>query len=373
MFKICMRVVLLLASVAPVISAFAEEPQLICFGNEPSWSLQFNEGGRAQLMQPDQKSAEYRGREIRLKPMKEQAWRGKPASGKGGVVVAFLRKSTCSDGMSDTKHPVTARVSMPDGRLLAGCCRVPVSSNATTPASVAIEGPTWRLTALGDHSPGVAETQMRPVTARFEGGRISGFSGCNQYMGGYTLNRDSVVIGPLAGALMACSEARMALEKAVMGALTGTLRYAITGDRLTLTPASGMPLAFQSEPAPTLQGVNWNVTAFNNGRHAVVSAMLGTTLSMTFDKGMVQGSSGCNTYRAAYTSEENHLSIGPAVTTRKVCPAEGLMQQEREFLAALESVKLWAISGGTLDIHRADGERVLNAIETRPPGKHASE
>ena len=364
MFKVCMRVVVLLASVIPNISAFAAEPQLLCFGNEPSWSLQFSEGGRARLMLPDQKPAEYRGRETRLEPLKEQAWRGKPASGKGGVAVAFLRESACSDGMSDTNHPVTARVSLPDGRLLAGCCRVPVASNATAPASVGIEGPTWRLTALGDHSPGVAGTQMRPVTARFEGGRISGFSGCNQYMGGYTLNRDSVVIGPLAGSMMACPEPQMALEKAVMGALTGTLGYTITGDRLTLTPASGVPLAFQSEPAPMLQGINWNVTAFNNGRHAVVGAVLGTTLSMTFDKGMVQGSSGCNTYRAAYTSEGNRLSIGPAVTTRKTCPDEGVMQQERKFLAALESAKLWTISGGMLDIHRADGERVLNAIET---------
>jgi heat shock protein HslJ len=364
MFKICMRAVILLASLVPVISTFAAEPQLICFGNEPSWSLQFSEGGRARLMLPDQKPAEYRGRETRLEPLKEQAWRGKPASGKGGVVVAFLRESACSDGMSDTKHPVTARVSLPDGRLLAGCCRVPVSSNAIAPASVSIEGPTWRLTALGDHSPGVAETQMRPVTAHFEGGRISGFSGCNQFMGGYTLNQGSVVIGSLAGTLMACSEPHMALEKAVMGALTGTLRYAITGDRLTLTPVLGAPLAFQSEPAPKLQGVNWNVTAFNNGRQAVVSPLMGTTLTMTFDKGQVHGSSGCNTYRAAYTSEGNRLSIGPAVTTRKACPAEGVMRQEREFLAALESAKLWAISGGMLDVHRADGERVLNAIKT---------
>ena len=163
---------------------------------------------------------------------------------------------------------------------------------------------------------------------------------------------------------MACSEPQMALEKTFMGALTGTLGYAITGDRLTLTPVSGAPLAFQSEPAPKLQGVNWNVTAFNNGRQAVVSPLMGTTLTMTFDKGQVHGSSGCNTYRATYTSEGNRLSIGPAVTTRKACPSEGVMQQEREFLAALESAKLWAISGGMLDVHRADGERVLNAIKT---------
>ena len=40
------------------------------------------------------------------------------------------------------------------------------------------------------------------------------------------------------------------------------------------------------------------------------------------------------------------------------------MQQEREFLAALESARVWAIDGGMLDVHRADGERVLNAIGT---------
>ncbi len=364
MFKVCMRAVALLASVFSVISAFAAEPQLICFGNEPSWSLQFIERGRARLMLPDQKPAEYRGRETHLEPLKEQAWRGKPASGKGGVVVAFLRESACSDGMSDTKHPVTARVSLPDGRLLAGCCRIPISSNATAPASATIEGPTWQLTALGGQSPSVAGSEKRPVTTRFEGGRVSGFSGCNQYTGAYTLNRDSVVIGSLAGTMMACSEPLMALEKAVMGALTGTLSYAITGDRLTLTPASGASLDFKAELAPTLQGVNWNVTAFNNGRQAVVSPLLGTTLTMTFDKGQVYGSSGCNTYRAAYSNQGNRLSIGPTVATRKACSAEGVMQQEQEFLAALESVKLWAISGGMLDVHRADGERVLNAIET---------
>ena len=363
MFKACMGAVVLLASAFPAFSAFAAEPQLICFGNEPSWSLQFSERGRARLMLPDQKPAEYRGRETRLDALKERSWRGKPASGKGGDVVAFLRESACSDGMSDTKHPLTARVSLPDGRLLAGCCRIPVSSNAASPASLTIEGPTWQLTDLGGQSPGVAGTAMRPVTARFEGGRVSGFSGCNQYMGGYTLDRDSVVIDSLAGTMMACPEPQMALEKAVLGALTGTLRYAITGDRLTLTPASGAPLAFQAEPAPALEGVNWGVTGFNNGRQAVVSPVLGTTLTMIFDKGLVHGSSGCDTYRAAYTSEGNHLSIGPAVTTRKTCSAEGVMQQEREFLAALESVKVWAISGGMLDVHRADGERVLNAIE----------
>jgi heat shock protein HslJ len=37
------------------------------------------------------------------------------------------------------------------------------------------------------------------------------------------------------------------------------------------------------------------------------------------------------------------------------------MQQEREFLAAIESATKWAIERDMLDVHRADGERVLFA------------
>jgi len=352
-----------LVCAAPAVAAFAGELQSICFGNEPSWSLQFNGQGQARLTLPDQRAVDIRGLTTRLDVLNEQAWRGRATVGKSGDVVAFLRESACSDGMSDEKHPVTARVSLPDGRLLAGCCRIPASTHAASPASITIEGNTWQLAALDGHSLGLAGKASRPVTARFEGGRVSGFSGCNQYTGAYTLDRDSLVIGSLAGTMMACPEPQMALEKAVKSGLAGTLRHAITGDRLTLTPAAGASMFFQLMPTPMLEGVKWGVTGFNNGRQAVVSPVPGTTLTMTFGNGQIQGNSGCNTFRAAYTSEGNHLEIGPAISTRKACTGEGVMQQEREFLAALKSAKLWSITGGMLDVHRADGERVLNAIE----------
>ena len=48
------------------------------------------------------------------------------------------------------------------------------------------------------------------------------------------------------------------------------------------------------------------------------------------------------------------------------CSGEGVMQQEQEFLAALESATVWTVTGGMLDVHRADGERVLNAIAAAP-------
>jgi len=350
-----------LLALLAALPAGAAGPQLVCFGNEPSWSLEFGEPGTARLALPERAPLEYRGGETRLEPLKERAWRGKPANGRSGDLVAFLRESACSDGMSDTKHPVTARVSLPGGRFLAGCCRVPAATGATSAAPLAIEGPTWRLASVGGKDPAVTGTSSRPVTVRFEAGRIDGFSGCNQMFGAYTIDGDRVTFGPLAGSMMACAPTAMALESAVQGALAGALHYAIAGDRLSLTPASGAALEFRAEPAPTLGGVAWSVTGFNNGRHAVVSPVLGTTLTLSFGAGVVTGKSGCNSFRATYKSEGDQLTIGPAATTRKACTGEGVMQQEREFLAALETATTWSVRGGMLDVHRADGERVLTA------------
>ena len=272
--------------------------------------------------------------------------------------MAFLRESTCSDTMSDVSHPLSARVSLPDGRLLVGCCRIPASP---------FEGTTWRLDPPGGAAGDAQGARAAPLTVRFAEGRASGFSGCNRFTGGYTRDGDTLTVGRLAGTMMACPEPRMATEKAFLDGLSGTHRVAIAGDRLTLTPASGTPLAFQAEPPPTLEGVTWKVTGFNNGRQAVVSTVTGTTITLTFEDGMVRGSAGCNTFRAPYTSDGNRLSIGAAATTRKLCPAEGVMDQERQFLAALKTTKVWTVESGTLDVHRADGERVLMATGTPAP------
>lgn len=347
---------------AAPISSMAAEERLICFGNEPSWGLHFSEGGAARFVAQDKPSVMYLGAETRIEPRKESAWRGKAAGQRrGGELVAFLREATCSDGMSGIKHPVTASVSLPTGQLYAGCCRVPVAPDAAPAPVATIEGVTWRLVSLPGHDLGGPERQ---VTLRFEAGRVQGFSGCNRFMGGYTVDRDHLTLGQLAGTLMACPGAGMAVESAFKAALAGTLRYGIAGNRLTLTPASGTPLLFDLEPEATLEGVKWEVSGFNNGRQAVVGTVLGTTLTLSFQNGTVAGSSGCNTYRASYKTDGKRIFIGPVAVTRMMCDGKGVMEQEREFLAALETATKWTIESGMLDVHRADGERVLTASES---------
>ena len=231
---------------------------------------------------------------------------------------------------------------------------------STLASAATIEGRTWRLASLpGQDLAALGAGQY--LTARFEAGHVSGFSGCNRFMGSYTVNRDQLTLGQLAGTMMACPGAAMTIEGAFKESLAGTLRYAIVDDRLTLTPAAGAPLVFDLEPKPVLEGVKWEVTGFNNGRQAVVSAVLGTRLTLSFKDGAVSGSSGCNTFRASYKAEENRIVVGPALATRKMCSGKGVMEQERQFLAALETAVKWDISRGMLDMHRADGERVLTA------------
>jgi heat shock protein HslJ len=234
-------------------------------------------------------------------------------------------------------------------------------------AAAAIEGPTWRLIRLNDKDQSALAASPQGVTVRFAAGRLEAFAGCNQLAGAYSIEGDRVSLGMMAGTMMACPEPAMAIENAFKAAFAGKLGYAVADDRLTLTSEAGATLVFQAEPPPRLEGVTWEVTGFNNGREAVVSPLLGTTLTLSFAEGTVAGNAGCNTYRAKYRQDGESIRIGPAAATRKMCSGEGVMAQEREFLAALESATTWAIiQRGLLDMHRADGARALTA---KPRGK----
>ena len=253
--------------------------------------------------------------------------------------------------------PDRARVSMPDGAFLAGCCRIPAAPQTE---SAALERTSWRLVSLPGHAPATLAKLERDVTARFEGGRVTGFAGCNTFTGPYTLKENRLSVGVLAGTMMACPEPAMSLERAFHAALAGTFSYAIKGNRLSLTADSGALLAFDKEASVTLEGGTWDVTGYNNGRQAVVSAIADTRLTVAFEKGTVTGQAGCNTFRATYSTEGSRITVGPAATTRKMC-GDAVMTQEREFLKALETATTWTIDAGLLHLHRADGERVLVA------------
>ena len=336
----------------------AEEQPLVCFGNEPSWSVDLTEPGVASVASPGEEPVVYRGAATRHAFLPETLWRGSPAA--GGDLVVWLQDSTCIDNMSGTELPVTARVSTPDGRFLSGCCRVPAQADGgNLPAP--LEGGAWRLTELPGESSAALARLPRPVTARFDSGRLTGFAGCNQFSGSYTLDGDALKIGQVASTQMACPEPGSSIERAFHAALSGTLRYAIDGDDMVATNAAGQTLRFRREPPPQLAGSEWKVTSFNNGRQAVVGVIGESSITISFADGKVSGSAGCNGFHGTYSASGSSIQFGPLATTRRACE-EPLMTQERKFLDALATTVKWSVEGNVLDMHRADGERTIWAV-----------
>jgi heat shock protein HslJ len=290
--------------------------------------------------------------------LKESIWRGSPDAGRD--LVLFLSDKPCSDQMSDVVHPVTARVSFPDLRFFAGCCRVVgTGGSAAAAGATALQANAWRLQSLPGKDGKDLGAARPPLTMRFEAGRVSGFSGCNRLVGSYAVEGEVVTLSQLAGTMMACPEPAMAREAAFRAALGGPLRYSVAGDRLTLKPASGEPLVFVAE-VQRLDG-EWQVSGFNNGRDAVVGLKGDAPVTLSFKAGAVAGHAGCNSFRGTYVVDGQSVKIGPLAATRMAC-AEDVMKQEREFLAALESAVTWAVEGDTLDMHRPDGQRAVMAL-----------
>lgn len=238
------------------------------------------------------------------------------------------------------------------------------SYTAAAPETTAsLVGTSWQLTGYNNGNDAVVSAMSGVgVTAVFgEDGTLSGTGGCNNYSTSYTLDGSTLSINAaIASTMMACAEDVMAQETAFLAALPTATTYTIQGDALELRDANGALVAsFTSAPpaATTLVGAEWTVTVFNNGNQAAVSLVNGTEITMMFgEDGSVQGSAGCNLYFGYFTVSGETISVGPLATTRAFCPEpEGIMEQEDQFLAALQTAVSYTIQNGTLDLRTADG------------------
>ena len=79
-------------------------------------------------------------------------------------------------------------------------------------------------------------------TAGFHEGVVRGSTGCNQYSGPYSVDGESLEIGDLATTRMACPPPRDEVEREYVSALGLVTTWAIDGDELVLSDASGEEL-----------------------------------------------------------------------------------------------------------------------------------
>ena len=104
-------------------------------------------------------------------------------------------------------------------------------------------GTAW---VLGD-LPGQILPEARPTIAFSGDGTVSGFGGCNDFNGTYTVDGSKLTFGPLASTKKACPDAVNTIEQAYLTALQATQTYEITSDgKLKLTsPATTLTFSVQ--------------------------------------------------------------------------------------------------------------------------------
>ena len=230
-----------------------------------------------------------------------------------------------------------------------------------------ITGPIWLLADLN----GEPVQTGTVITAEFnDDGRVSGSGGCNSYNTTYELSRDNIEFGEqIVTTLMACPDPVMEQESAYLEALLNATKFEITGDEMVLYNGDGDELARFVAVEQELAGTSWEVIAYNNGQRAVVSVIGGTEITAEFDQeGQLTGSAGCNNYFASYETDDDAISIGPAGSTRMACgEPEGIMEQEQQYLAALETAATYKIDGMNLEMRTADGALVANFRRSAVP------
>ena len=75
-----------------------------------------------------------------------------------------------------------------------------------------------------------------------------------------------------------------------------------------------------------------------------------------------RGSAGCNSYFGSFQMTEEGLKAGPIGATEMACMAEGVMEQEMQFLRALGMADGYEISDATLEI-TYDGGVLIFTVE----------
>jgi heat shock protein HslJ len=140
---------------------------------------------------------------------------------------------------------------------------------------------------------------------------------------------------------------------------TLALAAAVAAGCGTMPPAAGpdSSTASSDRSAMTLSlvGPTWRLSSLG-GRPAVP----GTRVTAVFaDSGQVVGSAGCNQYFGGAAATGARLAVGLLGSTRMYCGADGVMDQESAYLAALQGATTFQITGAQLRLASTSGVTTL--------------
>ena len=237
--------------------------------------------------------------------------------------------------------------------------------------SISIARVHWQLVASID-AHGTRTDSARAATFFLDPGNrqlplVAG-DGCNTMSGPATLPKSApgtLRIGDLVTTTMACPEsAASRVEGTVQAVLSGTVRYAITGDELTLTKDGVGSLVYhlQMSPPPTtdpsaLTGVPWALSGIEqdgpDGGTASGSSEF-AQVTLQFDgAGHVTLVDGCIA-SAPVVLGAGSIEFGRFVPDKQVCKAFLAPDEQTQAAKILDGAVTWSISDNTLTVTKSD-------------------
>ena len=224
-------------------------------------------------------------------------------------------------------------------------------AGVTRPDAAGIDNIQWFLAEVNGNPVSRLAGERRPFI-KFDAVKkqATGFSGCNNFFGGYECDGASLKFGPVGATRMACPDLEMSLETEVFKALDQTRAWKIQGKELLLLDDSEILARFTEENIQGITGTVWQwvQTQYNDDTKAVPADPQNYTVQFREDE-TLNVRADCNQKGGAYSAstEEGRISIEITHSTMADCPEGSL---EDEFVRELTAAAIYFIKDGDLYI-----------------------
>ena len=131
-----------------------------------------------------------------------------------------LMLSACTESGSDPPKPMTVTSDGPSSEVTFE----PIEDNTS-----------WQITAWEQGGIGIASLPAVEISIDLDNKQISGFSGCNNFGGSFTLTGEQITIGQLRSTQRSCEETIMNQEAQFLQAIQSVQRITSDGDQLVLS------------------------------------------------------------------------------------------------------------------------------------------
>lgn len=218
-----------------------------------------------------------------------------------------------------------------------------------------IENSKWVITTLEGQDLSNVESNGQEIyfTLDSETNRVNGYSGCNTFMGSYTLESGNrISFTQMATTRMACPESDVR-ESDILNVFETADNFRITGNTLSLNKAKRAPLAEFKRASENSEIVEkyWKLkTLEGKDVEMVDNQEREIYFTLKSEENQITGFSGCNTFTGHYALEEgNRIRFTHIATTMKACPDVDI--NESELLQIFDLADNYTIQGDELSLN----------------------